>query len=203
MNRGLRKSRFCKEKVILTICGGVGVLLFVLMWILPQFAKEEAGWQAINQLVEERILEEQPKPTAREEKQQGQKEAANPNVASSNTESNNPQTQPNQAAGESSEQVSAPAAEGSLKQPKQALEAEQTASAARPPAVKPEGSIDINTATEEELTSLPGIGPAKAKAILAYREQRGRFKKPEDLLEVKGIGPKMLAKMKDKLYFDS
>ena len=49
--------------------------------------------------------------------------------------------------------------------------------------------ININTATEAELTYLPGLGPSKAKAIVAYRTKRA-FKKVEDILRVKGIGRK-------------
>ncbi|WP_256992545.1 helix-hairpin-helix domain-containing protein [Paenibacillus sp. XY044] len=56
--------------------------------------------------------------------------------------------------------------------------------------------INVNTAGLSELTGLPGIGEAKAKAILEYRDQHGPFKSVADLDKVKGIGPKMLEKMK-------
>lgn len=59
-----------------------------------------------------------------------------------------------------------------------------------------EGMIHINSASEQELTSLPGIGPSKAKAIIAYREKHGMFKAEKDLLKVKGIGSKLYAKIK-------
>ncbi|MDF2961949.1 MAG: competence protein ComEA [Paenibacillus sp.] len=61
----------------------------------------------------------------------------------------------------------------------------------------PGGRIDLNKATLEQLTTLPGIGESKAKAIISYREQiGGRFKTAEQLLNVKGIGDKVLAKIK-------
>jgi competence protein ComEA len=53
--------------------------------------------------------------------------------------------------------------------------------------------VDINTASVEELDTLPGIGPKTAGAIIEYRETHGKFTSPEDLLRVRGIGPKKLA----------
>lgn len=61
------------------------------------------------------------------------------------------------------------------------------------------GPININTATQAQLEELPGIGPSKAAAILEYRQQHGLFRKPEDLQEVSGIGPKLWARLKDKV----
>ena len=58
-----------------------------------------------------------------------------------------------------------------------------------------QGTVNINTASAEELERLPGIGPAMAGRILAFRKQNGRFRKLDDLLEVSGIGEKKLAKM--------
>lgn len=60
-------------------------------------------------------------------------------------------------------------------------------------------AININTATEKELQSLPGIGPAKAKAIVDYRKAKGDFKAIEDLKSVKGIGDKTFDKFKAQL----
>ncbi len=57
--------------------------------------------------------------------------------------------------------------------------------------------ININTASLEELDSLPGIGPSKAQAIIDYREQNGNFESIEDIMEVKGIGQSTFNKIKD------
>ena len=51
-------------------------------------------------------------------------------------------------------------------------------------------TVNINTATENELTTLPGIGPSKAAAIIAYREENGSFQTIDDLKNVSGIGDK-------------
>ena len=59
-------------------------------------------------------------------------------------------------------------------------------------------AVNINTATAAELEALPGIGPAKAKAIVAYRQQNGQFKTVEDLKKVKGIGEGIFSKLKDE-----
>lgn len=56
--------------------------------------------------------------------------------------------------------------------------------------------VNINTATVDELTSLPGIGTKKAQAIEAYRKKNGNFHSVEDLSKVKGIGDKMVTKLK-------
>ena len=57
--------------------------------------------------------------------------------------------------------------------------------------------ININTATQEELETLPGIGPSKAAAIIEYRSSHGPFTTLEDILEVSGIGEKTLDGFKD------
>jgi len=59
------------------------------------------------------------------------------------------------------------------------------------------GLININTATVEQLDSLPSIGPAIAQRIIDYRENVGGFKAVEQITEVSGIGDATLAKIKD------
>ncbi len=56
--------------------------------------------------------------------------------------------------------------------------------------------VNLNTATQAQLESLPGIGPSAAQRILEYRQKNGTFKKVEDLMNVKGIGEKSFLKLK-------
>lgn len=61
---------------------------------------------------------------------------------------------------------------------------------------QPQGSLNINVATNEQLQELPGIGPAYAGRIIAWRNENGNFTSKDQLLEIKGIGEKRLAKIK-------
>ena len=60
-------------------------------------------------------------------------------------------------------------------------------------------AINLNTATKDDLIALPGIGPAKAQAILDYRSAHGPFKSVEEVKDVKGIGAKRFEKLKGEL----
>jgi competence protein ComEA len=59
--------------------------------------------------------------------------------------------------------------------------------------------ININTASADDLASLPGIGPSYAQRIVEYREKNGPFHKVEDLLNVRGIGEKTFERIRDRL----
>lgn len=70
--------------------------------------------------------------------------------------------------------------------------------------VGPQGGVpgtplDLNTATVAELDELPGVGPAKAAAILQYREQHRRFATVDELAQVRGFGPAAVSKLRDRL----
>ena len=57
-------------------------------------------------------------------------------------------------------------------------------------------TVDLNTATAEELDALPGVGPATAQAILDYRKEHGKFGSVDELDSVKGIGDATMAKLR-------
>lgn len=62
--------------------------------------------------------------------------------------------------------------------------------------------ININTANQEELESLPGIGEVKARAIINYRTQNGYFLNLEELMNVEGIGQKTFDQLKELITID-
>lgn len=65
------------------------------------------------------------------------------------------------------------------------------------PGSTPVGPVDLNRATAADLERLPGVGPATATAIVAYRDRQGPFRSVDDLTEVPGIGPAKLAALRD------
>ena len=68
-----------------------------------------------------------------------------------------------------------------------------TAMAAGKPA--PTAKVNINTASVEQLTTLPGVGPKLAARIVEYRQKSGTFRSAQELMNVKGIGEKNFAKI--------
>lgn len=63
----------------------------------------------------------------------------------------------------------------------------------------PNGTVQVNRASPAELDQLPGVGPALAQEIIAEREKNGFFHYPEDLVSVRGIGPKTLERLREQL----
>ena len=74
--------------------------------------------------------------------------------------------------------------------------ASAVAATTKKPPAKP---VNINTATSEQLQTVPGIGPATAEKIIQMRKSYGAFKSVDDLLAIRGIGPKRLEKMRKYL----
>src|SRR5262245_34790092 len=77
-----------------------------------------------------------------------------------------------------------------------ASQAPADSSAAKPAA----SSVNLNTATVEQLEALPGIGRKTAELILQYRQKNGPFKKVEELMNVKGIGEKSFLQLKPMIF---
>lgn len=71
--------------------------------------------------------------------------------------------------------------------------------AATPPVVAGPLTVSLNLATAEELEHLPGIGPVLARRIVEDRSRNGQYARVEDLLRVKGIGPRKLEKLRPYL----
>jgi competence protein ComEA len=67
----------------------------------------------------------------------------------------------------------------------------------------PAGKVNINTATADQLSALPGVGEKLAARIVEYRQKSGGFKSVQELMNVKGIGEKNLAKLQPHLTAES
>ncbi len=86
-----------------------------------------------------------------------------------------------------------------------AVERSSRGSAAQAPEAAPSeqrGTVNLNTATADELQRLPGIGPSKAQAILSTRQRMGRFARVEDVLRVRGIGRATLRRLHPMLSIE-
>jgi len=156
---------------ILFSCVCIGVCILVFAWIHSTSITGIPGWTKLNEPMSQALAVEPPKPVV--------KPGSAPAQAVQETQ------KPEAAA------ITLPKTEtstGSVKGTEAEVSQNDTS-----------GLIHINTATMEQLMDLPGIGESKAKAIIAYREQHGKFSSIEGLRKVKGIGPKIYAKMQSKL----
>ncbi len=68
--------------------------------------------------------------------------------------------------------------------------------------VRSDSRIDLNTATQQQLASIKGIGPAFAARIIMERDRRGGFRSVNDLLKVRGVGRKLLARLRPYVKVD-
>ena len=79
----------------------------------------------------------------------------------------------------------------------------RTEGARRERSLAPGEKLDPNTAPEQELDRLPGVGPATARRIVDVRDERGAFSRLDDLLDVPGIGPAILSRMAPHLEWSA
>lgn len=123
--------------------------------------------------LEDRITNNESRIKQLEDKLAKIQETSNNNQTSSNIQSSNIQT-------EGQGQVAGTSSQNTTKQPIS-------------------GKININTASLAELDTLPGIGPAKAKTIIDYRNSKGGFKTIDELDNVSGIGQATIDKFRDQI----
>jgi len=72
----------------------------------------------------------------------------------------------------------------------------------KPALIKKPVLVNVNKASEQQLLTLKGVGAKKAKAVIAYRKQHGRFSSANDLLKVKGFSSAIIKSNKKKIEFD-
>jgi competence ComEA-like helix-hairpin-helix protein len=82
--------------------------------------------------------------------------------------------------------------------PARALQPPRTRASAAPPApVTDPRPLDLNRASADEISRLPGVGPSLARRIVEERDRRGRFESPDGLRGILGLGPKKLAALRE------
>jgi len=165
---------------------GVGLLLVLLLYAGPSGI---SGWQPVNDALLARL---------------SLSEADDPPPAPARSRSGSEIV----GAGDARTAPEPSASGGSASAPAEAPSDDASPSAAVPsgdPPVSPpddDARLDLNRATVAELDELPGIGPAKAQAIAELRDARRGFRDAEELLEVKGIGPKLYDKIRGLVKID-
>lgn len=198
-----------RNRLILYI-GLAGVILVVVLVLMIVFSRTNPVGQSITELNAsmEQLLNQQSQDKASQgKKTTTQSEATikpsdapvntpiNPNATSSNTSSNM------STSDQSSVSSTAPSPASSGIQSGTSSEAPIQASKGQVPSSA--DKLDINTATAEQFDELPGIGPSKAKEIVKYRDANKRFNSIDELTNVKGIGPKILEKLRSLVYVAS
>lgn len=86
-----------------------------------------------------------------------------------------------------------------LMQSAYAAEKAATENVAKPVSATTAAMVNVNTATVDQLTTIKGLGPKKAQAIVDYRKDNGAFKSVDDLKKVPGISEKLFASIKPQV----
>ncbi len=184
------------------------IAVALLCFVLFRESREQGieGWTPVNEALQEAIGSlASPSGVEGEERQAAADLTAGQGTDQSTDQPSQPPSQlsddpsdslSDQAASQSPSQASDPP----LSQPPNPISSQTSSPASSSPAAEAgeeaprevgPGTLDLNRATEADLDALPGIGPSKAKAILAHRDKIGGFRRVEQLLDVKGIGPKV------------
>ncbi|CAM4000588.1 ComEA family DNA-binding protein [Cohnella lubricantis] len=159
---------------------GAALLGYVLLQ--PAGSAAIPGWEPVNAQVAEALGEETAGGKA------GAAEKGSAAMSGSDAGRDNVDGSAGSAAGSAA--AASPAADGTS--PAEPPKASPVAGASASPTAEAPGKLNLNTATAEQLDALKGIGPAKAQAIVEYREQQGAFHNVDELLNVRGIGSKLL-----------
>ncbi|MFB9280104.1 ComEA family DNA-binding protein [Cohnella cellulosilytica] len=176
-----------------------------------------AGWTPVNESLEETLGLLAPPPAEKEREAGGQATSSadkeSGGQAAPSEQESGAQAQPPADKGQEAERQppSSSAAAGAspsnvASDPQSDVYAEAASPSPMPsgesgePVDQPSGALDLNRATEADLDALPGIGPSKAKAIIAHRDKIGGFRRVEQLLDVKGIGPKVFERLSALVY---
>ncbi|MFC5651791.1 ComEA family DNA-binding protein [Paenibacillus solisilvae] len=175
MYKTSRKAASRQQLLVLGVLV-IGVILLVSALLQPA-SSEPPGWVAVNGQVEQLLKEHQSFDAA------GEKGA----VKAQETQTTEGTDQPGGKLSDAGN------VQTGGKKP------EDETSAAGKQVTEAVGKLDINQATAEQLDALPGIGAVKAQTIVSDREKSGQFGSVNDLLRVKGIGPKLLEKIKDSI----
>jgi competence protein ComEA len=198
-----------KKNGLILVAAAAIVLLIILLWRYTQGGDRasQMGFTPVNEQMQQLIEEtaEHSASTNTGASQQGSKPSSKPNIVKGSDHeglsSSSASSSPNEITDSPTKGLATPAiTKKSGAAINEAIKTSPHPSSLPKAASENSGRIDLNTATLEQLDTLPGIGESKAKAILVYRKEKGSFKKVEDLLEVKGIGDKVLAKIKPMVY---
>ncbi|SEN07464.1 helix-hairpin-helix domain-containing protein [Paenibacillus sp. OV219] len=196
-----RSNKIKSQKLLIIVLLVAAVVLVCTALYQPE-SSGQPGWEAVNNQVERALGAEE---AVKEQDQEAEKAASGGAGVGETKNGSGESVRTNVGAGSSAGAgAGAEIGTGASGDTSASRDTSASASASdvgksenttKPPPVM-DGKVDINHATVEQLDTLPGIGASKAKAIVADREQNGVYHSADDLLRVKGIGPKLLAKLK-------
>ncbi|MCR8845844.1 helix-hairpin-helix domain-containing protein [Paenibacillus sp. SC116] len=224
-----RKQAPLLSWIVVVMVAVTGIILFAVMWLRPRLGDATEGWKPMNDQVSQLLETEsrtsvnsEPNKKELEAPTSDQTKAAQANKISSSKEKMSGESQQGekQKQPDSNNQPKVSSMPTTNQQHDQhgaskslSNENKETITAATNGNNAPSNATDmaqgqqsqlisLNHADEQQLDELPGVGPSKAKAIVAYREKHGKFSAIDEVMKVKGIGPKMFKKMKDRITVD-